>query len=195
MKKINLMILLVCSTLFATAQSTNWKIDHAHSRIQFSVEHMVISHITGKFKIFKGTLLSGKKDFSDLKVVNFTIDVNSIDTDNSTRDKNLRSNEFFDVTKYPSIIFNSTSIVTKDSTNYLLKGNLTMHGVTKEVTFNLKYNGTVKDPWGNTRTGFTATSSLNRKDYNLNYNAALGAGEAMVGNTVTISCSFEVIKK
>jgi len=195
MKKLNLAILLFCSTVIATAQTTNWKIDHAHSKIQFSVEHMVISHITGDFKSFKGTLKSDKKDFSDLKVMNFTIDVNSIDTDNSTRDKNLRSNEFFEVTKYPNITFNSTTIVRKEGNNYLLKGNLTMHGVTKEITFNLKYNGTVKDPWGNTRTGFTAKTSLNRKDFNLNYNAALGAGEAMVGNTVTISCSFEVIKK
>ncbi len=195
MKKISSIILVVISVLsFNLGAQTTWKFDTSHSKIRFNIPHMVISEIEGSFGEYDGTITTTKDDFSGLKAT-FKIDVASIDTDNAKRDNHLKAPDFFDVAKYPSITFESTSVKPEDTGGLLITGNLTMHGVTKEVTFNGKHGGTIKDPWGNTKAGFKISGALNRKDWGLVYNSKLETGGLMIGENVTIVCNFELIKE
>ena len=181
-------------TLSAAAQTTKWGFDKAHSKVQFDIAHLVISEVTGQFNEYDGTVLSDKADFSDV-VVDFSIDVKSIDTDNEKRDGHLRGEDFFDIAKYPEIIFKSKSVKKAGNNLYKFTGDLTMHGVTKEVTLDVQYNGTINDNWGNTKAGFKVTGKINRTDFGLKYNSALEAGGLMLGEEVTITCKFELLKQ
>ena len=192
MKKLNLIIALFSITV-ASAQST-WTIDPVHSKIRFSVEHMVISQVEGEFKLYEGNIQTTTNDFSDAKI-NLSIDLNSVDTDNSKRDSDLKSANFFDTANYPKMTFVSTSIKTIEKGNYILKGNLTLHGITKEITLNMSYGGTIKDPWGNTRAGLKVTGKINRTDFGLKYNALIESGRLVVGDDVEITCKVELLKK
>jgi len=175
------------------AQTTKWAIDKSHSKIQFDVAHLVISEVTGQFKSFDGTVLSDKPDFSDAKI-EITIDVNSINTDDEKRDQHLKSADFFDANKYPTITFKSKSIRKINNNTYKLIGDLNMHGVTKEVALDVQFNGIKNDPWGNTKAGFKVTGKINRNDFGLKYNAPLEGGGLLIGEEVNITCKVELLK-
>ncbi|CAL2076823.1 YceI family protein [Tenacibaculum sp. 190524A02b] len=178
----------------ATAQSTTWKVDKSHSALSFAVDHMVISETTGQFNDYEITAIASKKDFTDA-VFNVTIQTASIDTKDAKRDGHLKSPDFFDVKKYPTITFKSKKFKKLSGKKYVLEGEFMMQGVTKKVAFDVKFGGVVKDPWGNTRMGMKLIGEVNRYDYNLKYNSALEAGGLMIGKTVTIECRVELVKQ
>jgi polyisoprenoid-binding protein YceI len=192
MKKISLLFALLAVT-FASAQ-TVWNFDKAHSSVHFSVKHMVISEVEGQFTKFDGDIKTTKDDFSDAKI-NFTVAINSVSTDNEKRDNHLKGADFFDVAKYPTMTFVSTSVEKISDGKYNLKGNLTLHGVTKPITLKMTYGGTIKDPWGNTRAGLKVSGTINRVDFGLKYNSTMEAGGLLIGEDVNISCKVELIKK
>lgn len=190
--------LLTLSILFLAfisiqAQETQWSFDKSHSKIQFDVAHLVISEVSGQFHDYQGTVTSSKEDFSDAKI-DFSIDVKSIDTDEEKRDGHLQSPDFFNVAKYPNITFKSTSINSIGINVYKLTGDFTMLGVTKEITLNAKYGGTVKDPYGNIKAGFKITGIINRADFGLKYNSVMDTGGLMIGEEITITCRVELVK-
>jgi len=190
-------ILILCVVMFAAsfaqAQKTTWTFDKTHSNIQFDVAHMVISEVSGQFQNYEGTVLTSQEDFSDAKI-DFSIDVNSIDTDDSKRDGHLQSPDFFDVEKYPNITFVSKSMKRIGKGQYKLTGDFTMHGVTKEIALDVKYGGTVTDPYGNVKAGFKITGIINRPDFGLKYNSVMDTGGLMIGEEVTITCRVELLK-
>ena len=167
-----------------------WTTDKSHTSVKFTVTHLVISEVEGKFKDFTGTMISSKPDFSDA-VIDFTINVASISTDNESRDKHLRSDEFFDAEKYPQITFKSLLFKKLKKNKYALIGNLTMKDVTKQVKFDVTYGGTAKIGNGRTVAGFKAISSINRFDYNVNWNSITETGSVVVGPIVKIQVDLE----
>jgi polyisoprenoid-binding protein YceI len=191
MKKLSIVIALL-SVALVQAQTT-WNIDPSHSSIRFAVDHMVISEVEGIFSTYEGSVIATKADFSDAKI-NFTVDVNSVNTDNAKRDEHLRSADFFETEKYPKMTFVSTSVVKTGTGKYNLKGKLTLHGVTKEITLAMTYGGTTKDPWGNTKAGLKVTGVINRTDFGLKYNSVLEAGSLMIGEEVTITAKVQLVK-
>ena len=180
------------SVTFAQTAKT-WNVDKMHSAVKFSVTHLVISEVDGSFKVFDGNMVAAKEDFSDAKI-NFTVDVNSINTDNANRDGHLKGDDFFNAEKYPAMKFVSTSFSKKSGNNYELTGNLTVRDVTKKVTFAVKYGGTTKDPYGNTKAGFKATGSINRLEYGLKWNTLTEAGGAVVGADVDLTINLEMVQ-
>jgi polyisoprenoid-binding protein YceI len=172
-------------------QATNWTLDKPHTNVKFSVSHLVISDVDGKFKSFDGTMTNTKPDFSDAKI-NFSADVSSISTDNDQRDAHLKSDDFFNEAKFPQIKFESTSFVPLGNNKYTLVGNLTIRDVTKAVTFDVKYGGTV-NMYG-THIGFKATTTINRFDYNLKFSATTESGGMVVGKDVDITLNVDFKK-
>lgn len=172
---------------------TTWTVDNVHSNVKFTVSHLVISEVEGSFKVYSGTVES-KADFSDA-AIEFTVDVNSITTDNEMRDKHLKSDDFFNAEKFPKMTFTSTAWKKLDDRNYRLEGNLTIRDVTKPVVFNVVYGGTMKDPYGNVKAGFKATATINRFDYGLKWNVLTEAGGATVGKDVAITLNLELTQK
>ena len=191
MKKLSIVIALF-SVALASAQTT-WNIDPSHSSIRFAVDHMVISEVEGIFSKYEGSIVATKDDFSDAKI-NFVVDVNSVNTDNEKRDGHLRGADFFETEKYPKMTFVSTSVEKTGAGKYNLKGNLSLHGVTKEITLAMTYGGTTKDPWGNTKAGLKVIGVINRTDFGLKYNSVLEAGSLMIGEEVTITAKVELAK-
>ena len=191
-----LYLILAALFLFAYVEvqaSTKWSIDRSHSKVQFGVPHLVISEVTGHFGKFDGTIESPSDDFTDAKV-NFAIDVNSIDTDNEQRDNHLKSDDFFNTDKFPQIVFNGKSMVRVSGNKYKLTGDLTIRDIKKEIVLDVVYNGTVKDPWGNTKAGFKITGELNRFDYGLKWNALVETGGAVVGKNISLNINLELNK-
>ena len=174
----------MAGTLFAGT----YNLDKSHSHVSFKVKHMMISTVEGQFDKFNGNFVYDEKT-KTLISINGTVDANSIDTKVAKRDTDLRSANFFDVTKYPILTFTSTQI--KGDKVY---GKLTMHGVTKEVIFNLDIAGTITDPWGNIRTGLSLSGSVDRRDYGLKWNKIIEAGGVLVGDKVKIDIGAEGIK-
>jgi polyisoprenoid-binding protein YceI len=191
MKKLSIAIALF-SVALVQAQ-TNWTIDPSHSSVRFAVDHMVISEVEGIFSTYEGSAVSAKGDFSDAKI-NFSVDVNSVNTDNAKRDEHLRGADFFETEKYPKMTFVSSSVTKTGDSKYNLKGKLSLHGVTKEITLAMTYGGTTKDPWGNTKAGLKVTGVINRTDFGLKYNSVLEAGSLMIGEDVTITAKVELVK-
>ncbi|HEY9221788.1 MAG TPA: YceI family protein [Lutibacter sp.] len=191
MKKLSIVIALF-SVALVQAQ-TNWNIDPSHSSIRFAVDHMVISEVEGIFSKYEGSVSTTAGDFSDAKI-NVVVDVNSVNTDNAKRDEHLRGADFFETEKFPKATFVSTSVTKTGTGKYNLKGNLTLHGVTKEITLAMTYGGTTKDPWGNTKAGMKVTGIINRTDFGLKYNSVLEAGSMMIGEDVTITAKVELVK-
>ena len=186
-------IALVVS-LPALAQTSTWEIDPAHSTAQFTVRHLGISNVTGSFTKVTGSIVLNEKDIAQSQV-SATIDVNSVDTRVEMRDKDLRSPNFFDVEKYPTIEFKSKRIASAGGKLQMI-GDLTIHGTTHEVTLDVDGpTSAITDPWGNSRRGISATTAINRKDFNLVYNKLLGTGEAAVGDNVKIQIDAEFVKK
>jgi polyisoprenoid-binding protein YceI len=182
------------SSLSALAQTATWNIDPAHSTAQFTVRHLGISNVTGSFTKVTGTVVLNEKDVTQSQA-SATIDVSSVDTRVEARDKDLRSPNFFDVDKYPTIEFKSKRIVGSGGKLQLI-GDLTIHGTTREVTLDVDGpTPEITDPWGNSRRGISATTAINRKDFNLVYNKLLGTGEAVVGDNVKIQIDAEMVKK
>lgn len=186
--------LAVLANVSAFAETSTWDIDPPHSTAHFTVRHMGISNVTGSFTKVSGTANIDSANITKT-TVKATIDVSSVDTRAEMRDKDLRSPNFFDVEKFPTIEFNSKRI-TKNGDKVQVVGDLTIHGTTREVTLNVDdITPEVADPWGNTRRGFSANTSINRKDFGLTYNNLLKTGEAVVGDTVKIQIDVEFVKK
>ena len=189
MKKLVLSSIFALSALVVSAQ-TKWNVDKTHSNVKFSVAHLVISEVDGAFKSFNGSLTSTKPDFSDA-AIEFTVDVNSVNTDNEMRDGHLKGDDFFNAEKYPQMSFKSTSFKKVKGNVYVLTGNLTIRDVTKKAVFNVTYGGTAKDGYGNTKAGFKASTTIDRLAYNLKWNSLTEAGGSVVGKDVTINLNLE----
>ena len=196
MKKIKLSAVLLLIAAVSSVAQTNWKVDASHSKLGFSVTHMMISETEGKFKLYEGKIAAKTDaDFTDA-TIEFSVDVNSINTDDDKRDGHLKSDDFFNVEKFPKITFKSTSVKKgKVKNQYIVIGDLTIRDVTKKVTFIATHTGkNVKDPWGMTRTAFAVTGLINRMEYGLKWNAALETGGVAVSELVKINCVLELIK-
>ena len=176
----------------ANAQSI-WTFDKAHTEIRFSAIHLVVSEVTGRFKSFDGKVTSASEDFSGSDI-EFTADIASIDTENERRDNHLKSDDFFNAEKYPRLNFKGKLV--KINEKYQLTGNLTIRDVTKPVTLDVVYNGTVKDPFSGTpKAGFNINGKINRFDYGLKWNALMETGGAVAGPEIDIECSVELQKQ
>jgi polyisoprenoid-binding protein YceI len=178
------------------SQAAEWQIDPAHSTVSFSVKHMMVSNVHGTFGKVTGLASWNKPDHSDAQV-DVTVDATSIDTREPKRDGHLKSPDFFDVQKYPTLTFKSKKVEkSKEAGHLTLVGDLTIHGVTKEVAFDVTGPAPeTKSPFGDTRTGAEATAKVNRKDFGLNWNKALETGGVLVGTEVTIDINLELVKK
>jgi len=176
----------------ATLTATKWAIDTTHTEVQFKVKHLVIATVTGSFKKFSGSVESENEDFDGASVA-FSLDVNSIDTNQADRDAHLKSADFFYAEQYPTVDFKG--ILTKVSEdNYKLDGGLTMRGTTKSVSLDVTLGGIMVDPWGNTKAGFEINGKVNRKDFGLNWNAITEAGGMVVSEEVKIHINAELAK-
>jgi len=181
-------LLFISATLFAQTQT--WKADKVHSKVGFSVSHLVVSEVEGKFADYEATVTTDGK--GKLEKVEAVIKVASINTDNEDRDKHLKSDDFFSTEKFPEITFVSKSIKATGKNGYKITGDFTMRGVTKTVTLNAKFNGEIKDPWGNIKSGWSATTTINRFDYGLSWSKAVETGGLVVGKDVDISLKLEL---
>jgi polyisoprenoid-binding protein YceI len=175
------------------ATLTKWVLDPMHSEVQFKVKHLVISTVTGSFKVFEGGLETENDDFTDAKV-NFSLEVDSIDTNQDQRDGHLKGPEFFDAEKYPKISFKSTSF-TKDGDDYKLIGDLTIKDVTKPVTLVVEHGGTAGDFYGNTKAGFEITGKINRKEFGLTWDGVTEAGSIVVGEDIKLIINVQFAKQ
>ncbi len=173
-------------------KTTKWVIDSAHSEITFKVKHLMISNVKGEFKTFQATI--DGEDFINSRI-SVNIDAGSISTNNNDRDNHLKSGDFFEVEKYPEITFVSTSFKKVDDDEFKLVGNLTMKGTTREIALDVEFGGFMKDPYGNEKAGFSINGKLNRKDFGLNWNAALEAGGVMVSDEVKIFGEVQFVKQ
>lgn len=179
----------------ASAQSTvTWKLDPAHSSAEFKVKHMMISNVKGTFSGLSGTLVEDTSDPTRSRV-EARIDIGTISTGDAQRDAHLKSADFFHHEQHPHMTFKSTKVEKKSEGEYAVTGDLTIHGVSKQVTFAVDGpTAPAKDPWGNTRIGLSATAKINRKDFGLSWNAALEAGGFLVGDDVQIALEAQFIK-
>jgi len=175
---------------YAELGSGTYKIDQSHSKVGFEIAHMVFSSVEGRFKSFSGDLQVNSKK----KVVNVTVEVASINTEEPKRDKHLRSPDFFNAAKYPDMIFKSSKITGNTHGNFKIHGKLTLHGITRPLVLKAKYLGEGKDPWGNMRYGFKASGHLVRQDFGLKWNKLAEAGP-LVGDDVELSIKLELVKQ
>lgn len=167
-----------------------WQIDPSHSSVAFTVRHMMVSKVRGRFAAFSGTITSAQDELTSSTEV--AIDVASIDTRDAKRDGHLLSPDFFDVANHPGITFRSTS-VEPDGDRYRLSGELTIKGVTRPVELAVEVGGVAQDPWGGTRVGFEASGTINRSDFGLEYNAALETGGVLIGDKITLALDVEAV--
>lgn len=193
-RALSFLFLFIVSAGILSAQSTKWIQDASHSTVGFAVKHMLVSSVRGNFKDYKITVLSDKEDFSDAKI-EVVINTSSVNTDNGDRDNHLRSDDFFNAEKYPTMVFKGKSMKKVGKNKYKLTGDLTIRDVTKTVTLDVEFGGKVKDPWGNTKTGFTISGDINRFDYGLKWSKAVEAGGLVVGENVHIACDVELAKQ
>ena len=177
------------------AHADTWQIDPAHTNVEFTVRHMMISNVKGQFQKTSGTITANGTDPASAKI-NATIDATLIDTRVDRRDAHLKSPDFLDVAKFPTITFKSTKVEAAGPGKWKVTGDLTLHGVTKPVVLDVEGTGApIHDPMGNTRAGASATTKIRRSDFGLIWNKALEAGGVMVGDEVAISIDLEAIKK
>ena len=182
-------------SLPAAAATSTWQIDPAHSAAQFAVKHLAISTVRGAFTSVKGTVQFDDKDITKSSV-DVTIDVNSVDTRQPDRDKDLRSDHFFDAEHFPTITFKSKRIEQLSPGKLKITGDLTIHGITKEVVLDVDGpTAPVKDPWGNQRMAINATTKINRQDFGVKWNATMDNGGVVVGDDVSITIDAEMIPK
>lgn len=183
MKKITVLFAMLCVAAGVFAQTT-YKVDKAHSKVGFAISHMMISEVEGQFNSFDATIVSSKDDFSDASV-EFTADVNTVDTNVERRDNHLKSPDFFDAAKYPTITFKSTSFTKTGDKSYKVAGDLTMHGVTKPVTLDATLTGTATGRGGKKVVGFKVTGTINRIDF------GVGTSGPGTGDEVTVTAKTE----
>jgi len=170
-----------------------WTLDKAHSQINFSVSHLVVAEVTGGFNAFDMTFESSKDDFTDAKIT-ASIKTESIDTENGKRDGHLKSDDFLNAGKFPTITFTSTSVEKTGDGRFNIKGDLTIRDITKPVVLDTQFKGTIQDPWGGTRAGFKATTTIDRFDYGVRWNAAMESGGLVAGKDVEITLLIELIR-
>jgi polyisoprenoid-binding protein YceI len=171
-----------------------WEIDSSHSGIHFSVRHLVIAKVRGQFARWTGTVVAEDGDLGRASV-SVVIDASSIETGVADRDTHLKSANFLDVVNHPEITFSSSHVEKLSNERLRIAGNLTIHGVTREVVLDAEYAGQTKDPWGNQRAGFAAKTSIDRKDFGLTWNQLLEAGGVMVGERIDIEIEVEAVKQ
>lgn len=174
--------------------ATKWTLDPSHSELLFKVRHLMITNVKGEFRKFDASILSEGQDFSKAKV-SATIETASIFTNSTDRDNHLKSADFFDVENYKELTFEGTSFKQLDEENYELKGMLTMKGVSKEITLDVEFGGFITDPYGQEKAGFSVSGKFNRKDWGLNWNAALETGGVMVSEEVRINGELQFLKQ
>ena len=177
----------------ATLTQTKWGVDTTHSEVQFKVKHLVISTVTGSFKKFSGEVIAEGDDFNNAEV-NFSLDVNSIDTNQADRDGHLKSEDFFAAAQYPTITFSKGVLKKSSGDKYKLLGNLTIRETTAVVELDVEFGGTTKDPWGNIKAGFELNGKINRKDFGLSWNALTEAGGMVVAEDVKLHMNIELVK-
>jgi len=188
-------VLTAAAAWQAAAATTTWKIDPAHTAAQFAVKHLMISTVRGEFKGVTGTVTWDDQDVTKSKV-DVTIDAKTVNTGEEARDKDLKSEKFFDAEKFPTITFTSKKVEAAGAGKLKVTGDLTIHGVTKEVVLEVEGpTAPVKDPWGNTRVAASATTKVNRQDYGVKWNANMDGGGVVVGDTVNITIDMEMIKQ
>jgi polyisoprenoid-binding protein YceI len=168
----------------------NWAVDPVHSEVSFTVRHMMVSKVRGRFNRFEANIRTAENFLNSS--VDAIIDLNSIDTQNEQRDAHLRSADFFEIDKYPAMTYRSTGI-RPHYDQYVLEGELTLHGVTRPVQLALEANGFTRDPYGNTRAGFTATGEISRRDFGVDINLPMDGGGAVVGDKVQINIEIEAV--
>lgn len=178
----------------ATAAKTKWSVDPTHTEVHFKVKHLVISTVTGSFKKFNGTAAFDGDGLSNPEI-SFNIDPNSIDTNQEQRDKHLKSGDFFDIANHPEINFRSTSLTKVKENAYKLSGTLTMRGVSKQMDLDVEYGGLAKDGYGHVKMGFEVTGIIHRKDFGMNWNAAIEAGGLTVGEDVKLIANVQLVKQ
>jgi polyisoprenoid-binding protein YceI len=175
--------------------TTNWALDPTHSEVNFKVKHLMITNVTGGFTDYSITASTDSDDFSNANI-SFTAKAASVNTGNEQRDAHLKGADFFDAENFPELSFKATSYkATDDAGNYELNGDLTIKNVTKPIKLSVEFGGIAKDPWGNAKAGFTISGKINRKDWGLNWNAALEAGGVLVSDEVKINCEIQLLKQ
>lgn len=178
----------------STATKTLWKIDPAHSEIQFKVKHLVISTVTGSFNSFDAEVETEGEDFETAEI-HFEADVDSISTNNEDRDAHLKSDDFFNAEEHPKLTFDSTSLEKTGEDTYKLTGDLTIRGNTKTVELDVEYGGTVEDQYGQTKTGFEIRGTINRKEFGLEWDAVTEAGNVIVGDKIKLILNVQFIEQ
>ncbi len=174
--------------------TTKWAIDPTHSEIGFKVKHMMFTNVSGKFENYEATIVTEDNNFENA-TIEFSGDINSINTGNTDRDNHLKSADFFDAESHPKLTFKSTSLKKVDTENYQLIGDLSIHGITKSVEFPVEFSGIMTDPWGNTKVGLNISEKINRKDWGLNWNSALETGGVLVGEEVKMNIELQFSKQ
>lgn len=174
-------------------ENSIWEIDPVHSVIQFHYKHLMIATLSGKFDEIAGTVEAGD-DFENAKFT-FSATINSINTNDEKRDTHLKSADFFDAEKFPTLSFTSTKFTKTGNQEFELEGNLTIKDIVKPIVLTVKYGGTSKDPWGNLKAGFELKGKINRKEYGLTWNVEIEAGGTMVSEEITIDANIELVKK
>ena len=182
------------TTTSSPTTRTKWAMDPSHSEITFKVKHLMIANVKGEFQKFNASIEAVGTDFNHARV-HATMDAAGIFTNDENRDKHLRGADFFDVENHPHLVFNSTGMHHVSGNDYKLTGDLTIKGVTKPVTLDVEFGGMNKDPWGNEKMGFSLSGKINRKDWGLNWNAALETGGVLVSDEVRINAEVQFTKQ
>ncbi len=173
---------------------STYKIDASHSEITFKVKHLMITNVTGSFQEFDATLESAEENFSDAKI-NFSANVNSISTNNEQRDTHLKSADFFEVEKFPTLQFVSTSLIPKGGSDYVLNGDLTIKGNTRPVSLKVEFGGTMTDFYGQNKAGFEINGTINRSDFGLTWSAVTEAGGVVVSDEIKLNMAVQMVKQ
>jgi polyisoprenoid-binding protein YceI len=175
-------------------EKTNWVLDPTHSELLFKVKHLMITNVKGEFRKFGAQVITHGDDFA-LAEIDLTIDAASVFTNNDDRDNHLKSADFFDVENHKELTFKSTSLKRANDENFKLTGLLTIKGVSNEVVLDVEFGGINKDPWGNEKAGFSLSGKINRKDWGLNWNAALETGGVLVSEEVRLMAEVQFVRK
>jgi len=192
MSRYKILSVAMLMLLAVGAQAATYTIDATHSAVTFKVKHMMVSNVRGSFQDFAGSFEYEEGKTNDW-TVEAEIQTTSVFTGDEKRDDHLRNEDFFDVANHPTMTFKSTGMVHDDDDEYILKGELTMLGVTKAMEFEVEFNGSVVDPWGNTRVGWEAEGEIDRKDFGMKFSSSMDNGGLVVGNTIKIELEIEGI--
>lgn len=179
----------------ATQAQVEWSFDKSHSNVMFNVTHLVISEVTGHFSNYEGKIVTKTTDNLEGATIDFSVDINSINTDNTMRDNHLKSDDFFNAEKFPKMTFKSSKITANGDKKYKVTGMLTIRDITKEVVLDVVYLGMAKDPYGNTKAGFKVSGAVNRFDFGLKWNALTELGGSVVDKIVNININAQLVMK